>query len=221
MKALQLALLTTALGSLVVPTTACRSHASLPWVPVVPPLAIPEPLPPTIPDLPPEMIAADLPDQCPPSSNQTGMPYEPQVYFATAGALPLVALYPDYPLGAGDRCVSGWAAFRFSVSSEGRVEDSDLVGTHPRGVFDGPSLTALKKWRYNLPTATAGELPSTGGCAFFLFHHPLHPLEVESVAGLFPIRCPFPPPVVTVPHGPFPRGPLEALIPDDPFIMFE
>src|SRR5262245_3761984 len=200
-----------ALASAMVSASGCLSQPPAATPLVIPPLSIPDPPPPPI-DAPlsPEELAASLPDQCSPSSEEKASSHEPQVLLATAGALPLVILYPDYPLNAGGRCISGWVAFRFYVSRDGRVEKPKLVTSQPPGVFDQPSLAALKNARFNLS--------SLGGCAVFLFHHPLHPLDAETAAAHFPIRCPFPDPVVTIPHGPFPRGPLEATL---PFAIFE
>src|SRR5262245_46387990 len=201
-----------ALGSAMVSASGCLSQTPPEAPPVIPPLTIPELSPPPI-DAPlsPEELPASLPDQCPPPSQQTAAFDEPQVFLATAGALPLIIMYPDYPLNAGDRCISGWAAFRFYVSRDGRITKPKLVTAHPPGVFDRPSLAALKTARWN-------KLSSLGGCAVFLFHHPLHPLDAETAAAHFPIRCPFPDPVPTIPHGPFPRGPLEAPV---PYAIFE
>ena len=210
-----LALLTSAITS----APGCLSQ-----VPVADPLAtrqlsIPEPPPPAIGALDPDTIGANLPDQCPPPTEQNGPSYEPQIIIVTAGALPLIILDPDYPANAADRCVSGWAAFRFDLSHDGSVENPELVTAHPKGVFGRPSLAALRRSRFNRLNPAEGQLP--GACALFLFHHPLHPLDAEAAADQFPILCPFPAPVTTIPRGPFPRGPLEALIPENPFTILE
>jgi hypothetical protein len=187
---------------------------------VIPPISIREPPPPPIHVPSPDEIAANLPDQCPPSSGQGTSPsFEPQVFVARTGAFPLITFNPDYPIGARDRCTSGWAAFRFHVSKDGSVGAPRLISAHPPGVFDGPSWAALKKSRYYRRSATGEDL--LGGCAVFLFHHPLHPLEAETVSAHFPIQCPFrAAPVPTIPPGPFPRGPMEAPLPY-PFVILE
>jgi len=208
-----------AFSAAILPTSGCRSDAQVPHSAEIPPLSIPEPSPPEFHLPSPEELAANLPDQCAASSNQKYSSNRPQVFIATAGALPLVLLEPDYLSTAKDRCISGWVAFRFELSQDGSVENPELLTAHPAGVFDRPSLAALRKSRFNRATVS-GE-PVSGGCAVFLYHHPLRPLDAAVLAGQFPIFCPYPGTTTMTPHGLFPRGPLESLVPENPFTNLE
>jgi len=202
----------------ILPTSGCRSDTQVPHSPDIPPLSIPEPSPPPFYLPSPEEIAANLADECAPSSDREYSSDEPRVSIATAGALPLVLPEPDFLSTAKDRCISGWVAFRFELSQDGSVENPELLTAYPKGVFDRPSLAALEKSRFNRATVSGDQVP--GGCVVFLYHHPLRPLDAAVLAGQFPIFCPYPAPPTTS-HGVFPRGPLKSLVPENPFTTLE
>jgi TonB family protein len=194
-----LATLTVAIASL----WACRSSTEAPIPLSIPPIAFKEPDPPPPPDDPLAEPAATVNDQCPSAGTLSQEPGEPEVLLRTAGARYRVVIDPDYPAVSRDRCVSGWVAFQFAVSPEGRVENPRVISSHPSDLFQSAGLDALRRSSW-VPKNRNDE--PEGGCALFLFHHPRHPLDPVAVKADFPIDCPYP----SQASLPFPRGPVEV-----------
>ena len=165
-------------------------HSPLPIEEVIPDDVIPQ-------------AGRSLPNQCPSISESPTPTAEPQVIAFNAGQRVIVTVTPGYPTTAWERCISGWAAFEFAISADGRVQDPKLITAHPADIFRTTSLKALRKWYYE-PMNSEVQATAFGGCALFFFHHPLHPVKSDAVGAAFPIKCPY------QSYGLSLRGPLEV-----------
>ena len=111
----------------------------------------------------PGIRAQDIPLGLCPSDATHALAGEPTAYEQWTGRAPLVVVAAHYPSVAIRRCVSGWVAFRFTISSDGRVQDPQVITSYPPKVFTIRGLTALRMWRY--PTADPDSPESeSGGC---------------------------------------------------------
>jgi TonB family protein len=147
----------------------------------------------------------NLPDKCPRDDGASNRFGDPKVVVVTAGWRAIVRLDPHYPVIAQERCISGWAAYEFTINADGSVQELQLIDVHPEGIFDRSSRRALQRWKYK-PVDHEAQSTSFGGCAIFFYHHPLQPLTRDSDDDPFPIYCPYPTPE----SRPRPRGPLEV-----------
>jgi len=145
----------------------------------------------------------NLPDKCPREDGASNRFGDPKVVVVTAGSRAIVRLYPHYPDIAQERCISGWAAYEFTINADGSVQDIQLIDVYPESIFDRSSRRALQRWKYQ-PADYQAQSNSFGGCAIFFYHHPLQPLTRDSDDDPFPIFCPYPTPESR------PRGPLEV-----------
>ncbi len=55
---------------------------------------------------------------------------------------------PMYPARASSRGISGWAKMSFTITAEGTVTDVIIIDAEPGGMFDGPSIRAIEKFRF-------------------------------------------------------------------------
>lgn len=62
--------------------------------------------------------------------------------------VPLDREPPAYPLGAAMFCVEGTVQVRFSVTTDGRVDDLQIAESFPPGVFDREVLATVSGWRF-------------------------------------------------------------------------
>jgi len=186
---------TSALSLAVVSICTCQGSAQVEFAP--------PPIEEVIPDDVIPQAGRKLPNQCPSISDSSKPTAEPQVIVVNAGQRVIVTVTPGYPTGAWERCISGWTAFEFAISADGRIEDPKLITAHPVDIFQTTSLKALRKWYYE-PMNSESQVAAFGGCALFFFHHPLQPLKSDAVGAALPIKCPY------QSYGPPPRGPLEV-----------
>ncbi len=55
---------------------------------------------------------------------------------------------PSFPVVARERGITGWVEIQFTVKTDGSVDDINVVGAQPVGVFEQAALDAARKWRY-------------------------------------------------------------------------
>lgn len=105
---------------------------------------------------------------------------QPQVAALSIGLRTVERINPVYPEDAIANRISGWVAFRFRVSTEGRAENLNLMAASERDHFSQTSLQALLSWRFAIEPDDAAQKPRIG-CALFLFQHPESPLDVAEL----------------------------------------
>jgi protein TonB len=66
---------------------------------------------------------------------------------ADRDAVPLVRVDPPYPPQADQRDLEGWVHLRFTIATDGSVEDADVVQSSDP-VFERSALQAVAKWKY-------------------------------------------------------------------------
>jgi len=54
----------------------------------------------------------------------------------------------SYPESARSQGIQGAVVVRYNVSSEGRVENAQVVSAEPVGVFEQAALKAVRGWRF-------------------------------------------------------------------------
>lgn len=79
----------------------------------------------------------DIPQAC--QSNQLWLPKAKD----DGGAVPLVAIAPQYPARALFKGIVGVVKFGFTVDTHGTPCDAVLLYSSPRGIFEKPALAAL------------------------------------------------------------------------------
>jgi TonB family protein len=121
---------------------------------------------------------------------------------------PLVIVDAQYPPEALEECLSGWVALRFFITADGDVlEPEILASSRSGGVLEAQGLRTVRKWKF-APARPDDAPASSGGCAFFFFHHPANPLAREAAGDPFPIACPF---GNAAREHRSPRGPVEVV----------
>lgn len=78
---------------------------------------------------------------------------------ADRDAIPLVRVDPPYPPQAQQRGLEGWVHLRFTIATDGSVEDADVVQSSDP-VFERSALQTVAKWKYQ-PTIRAGAAIAT------------------------------------------------------------
>ena len=71
-------------------------------------------------------------------------------------ATPIVRINPSYPTTAAEQGIEGQVTLSFSITTDGKVSDVEVVESQPQGVFDEAAVAALQKWRYHPEHAGAG-----------------------------------------------------------------
>ncbi len=64
---------------------------------------------------------------------------------------------PVYPAAAKAQGVEGYVEVEYDVTTEGTVEDAEVVEAEPDGVFEEAALEAIRQWRYK-PMVIKGEV---------------------------------------------------------------
>lgn len=67
---------------------------------------------------------------------------------AKEDARPIVRVNPSYPAAAAQQGIEGQVVMRFSVTTDGKVENIEIINAKPVGIFNEAAKTALSKWRY-------------------------------------------------------------------------
>jgi len=70
------------------------------------------------------------------------------------GLEPIETVQPDFP-AAAKNLTSGYAIVEFDISDEGDVKNVKVINSWPEDVYDKPSITAVKQWKY--PVKQQGE----------------------------------------------------------------
>ena len=65
---------------------------------------------------------------------------------------PLVQVKPRHPLRAERMGIEGWVRIRFVITEEGRVDQVEVMGAEPEGIFEKAVLSAISLWRFSPPT---------------------------------------------------------------------
>jgi protein TonB len=60
----------------------------------------------------------------------------------------LLAVEPQYPPSAVSRGIEGFVEVSFTVTALGLVENANVIGAEPPGVFEQAALAAISRWRY-------------------------------------------------------------------------
>ena len=63
-------------------------------------------------------------------------------------AVPLFVMQPRYPVFEDGTRPTGWALVEFTVTTDGRVLNPDIVESRPGGLFDQVTLAVTPKWRF-------------------------------------------------------------------------
>ena len=63
-------------------------------------------------------------------------------------AQPRLLVTPDYPRAARAAGIEGEVEVSFTVASDGRVLDAQVVKATPRGAFESATLRAVRQWRF-------------------------------------------------------------------------
>lgn len=63
-------------------------------------------------------------------------------------AVPLYVMQPRYPVFEDGTRPTGWALVEFTVTTDGRVLNPDIVESRPGGLFDRVTLDVTPKWRF-------------------------------------------------------------------------
>ena len=66
----------------------------------------------------------------------------------SSGIVPLERILPEYPVGAVNRHIEGWAKIEFTITVSGTVKDAVVVAAEPSGIFDEAALKAIKQWQF-------------------------------------------------------------------------
>jgi periplasmic protein TonB len=75
---------------------------------------------------------------------------------------------PEYPPGALHEGVSGYVIIDFLVNGKGEPTALQVVDAKPTDIFNNAALDAVKRWRYEPPTATTTEVPTRATVRFEL-----------------------------------------------------
>ena len=68
---------------------------------------------------------------------------------AKEDARPIVRVNPSYPVAAAQQGIEGQVVMRFSVTTDGKVANIEILNAKPAGIFNEAAKTALSKWRYD------------------------------------------------------------------------
>lgn len=79
---------------------------------------------------------------------------------ADGGAVPLVAIAPNYPARPMFRHVTGVVKFGFTVDKNGKACDVALLFSSPQGVFELSALAALVRSKFKPMTVNGSPIPS-------------------------------------------------------------
>lgn len=82
---------------------------------------------------------------------QTAIPATPK------GPVAIRQMSPNYPVRARISGQEGYVELAFSIDYNGRVAEVRVVDSWPRRVFDRSAKRAIKGWRFDPSTVTAGE----------------------------------------------------------------
>ncbi|MCW5725402.1 MAG: TonB family protein [Maricaulaceae bacterium] len=96
--------------------------------------------------------------------------HQPPPPEAEDDARPLRRSEPEYPFEAARNGVEGVLAVRFAVTESGRVDDIEILGSIPAGLFDNSVRRAMSTWRYE-PMRIDGRPARREGmttCFFFM-----------------------------------------------------
>ncbi|MCW8885343.1 MAG: TonB family protein [Motiliproteus sp.] len=61
---------------------------------------------------------------------------------------PAQKIPPSYPIKALSRSIEGYVVIEFSIRSDGRVTDTEVIEAKPRRYFERAALQAIKQWKY-------------------------------------------------------------------------
>lgn len=62
--------------------------------------------------------------------------------------LPIVRTAPMYPSSASRQRITGYVILKFSIDTNGGVENIEVIESVPSKVFDGAAKKAVEKWKY-------------------------------------------------------------------------
>ncbi|MEP2651910.1 MAG: energy transducer TonB [Paraglaciecola sp.] len=82
-------------------------------------------------------------------------------------ARPIVRVEPKYPPAAARDGKEGWVKLSFSISTQGRVNNINVIESEPRRVFDQAARRALAKWKYK-PNMVEGKPQAQDGMVVML-----------------------------------------------------
>lgn len=75
----------------------------------------------------------------------------------------LVRVAPEYPRGALQQGIEGYAVVTFSVGPGGNTQDQRILSSEPGTVFDRASLNAVAGWIYQAQSDADGNPVTVGG----------------------------------------------------------
>ena len=67
---------------------------------------------------------------------------------ANSGLKTVTAPMPFYPAQAAARRINGSVTVRYDVSSDGKIENIEVINAEPPGVCERETLYALRNWQY-------------------------------------------------------------------------
>lgn len=82
-------------------------------------------------------------------------------------ARPIVRVEPKYPAMAARDGLEGWVRLGFSITSQGTVDNIQVLASEPKRVFDQAARRALSKWKYK-PNIQAGKAQVQDGMMVML-----------------------------------------------------
>jgi protein TonB len=106
------------------------------------PPAEPDPVDNSAPGISLDVPAVDI------SSDAGGMA-SPTMINKEGDATPKVRIPPDYPPEAARDGIQGWVKLQFTIGTDGRPKDIEVLEADPKRVFDRNAKRALRKWVYD------------------------------------------------------------------------
>lgn len=133
--------------------------------------AVPQPAPepvaqePAPPEPEPEPEPQPEPEPAPPPTPQpvASTPPPPAVPVGeTRPARPLRKVQPVYPPEASRRRIEGWVELSFTIDTDGKVTDVQVVRSQPPRVFDREAVAAMRQWTFEPALRDGQPVPSRG-----------------------------------------------------------
>ncbi|HET6725638.1 MAG TPA: TonB family protein [Gammaproteobacteria bacterium] len=99
---------------------------------------------------------------------------------APKGAIPITAITPYYPKSALKNGVEGRVTLEFTIASNGKAEDIEVLRSSPAGVFDKAAIKALSNSVFKPASGESGP-KATRATFTYIFHLPPKKTSAENL----------------------------------------